>query len=111
MMFFWFMFSFPFPQTINPFTTLTGPQKDISQNPLPITTNGGYFSNAKQSTMNISSNSLFQPSSTILSSSLPSAAAPIHHIPQLLLSKIFCALKKIHTLINHFLLLIIFSLN
>ncbi|CAF1168891.1 unnamed protein product [Rotaria sordida] len=71
--------------------TLAGPQKDISQdshgNPLPTTTNVGYFPNAIQSTMNISSsNPLFQLSSTIISSSLPSAISPIHHIPQLLLT-------------------------
>ncbi|CAF3413177.1 unnamed protein product [Rotaria sp. Silwood1] len=67
-----------------------GPQKDISQDshgsPLPTTANVGYFSNAIQSTMNISSNSLFQPPSTVISSSLPSATSPIHHIPQLLLT-------------------------
>ncbi|CAF4293496.1 unnamed protein product, partial [Rotaria sp. Silwood2] len=69
--------------------TLAGPQKDISQdshgNPLPTTTDVDPFPNAIQSTMNISSNSLFQPSSTSISSSLPSATSPIHHIPQLLL--------------------------
>ncbi|CAF3826727.1 unnamed protein product [Rotaria magnacalcarata] len=71
--------------------TLTGPQKQhIGQNshgtPLPTTTNVDYFPNAIQSTMNISSNSLFQPPSTNMSSSLPSATSPIHHIPQLLLT-------------------------
>ncbi|CAF2410110.1 unnamed protein product [Rotaria sp. Silwood2] len=70
--------------------TLAGPQKDISQdshgNPLPTTTDVDPFPNAIQSTMNISSNSLFQPSSTSISSSLPSATSPIHHIPQLLLT-------------------------
>ncbi|CAF2081940.1 unnamed protein product [Rotaria magnacalcarata] len=68
-----------------------GPQKQhIGQNshgtPLPTTTNVDYFPNAIQSTMNISSNSLFQPPSTNMSSSLPSATSPIHHIPQLLLT-------------------------
>ncbi|CAF4745897.1 unnamed protein product, partial [Rotaria socialis] len=67
-----------------------GPQKHTGQNshgtPLPTTTNVDYFPNAIQSTMNISSNSLFQPLSTNMSSSLPSATSPIHHIPQLLLT-------------------------
>ncbi|CAF0831265.1 unnamed protein product [Adineta steineri] len=75
------------------------PRKDISHDsqslspppsiPIP-TRNVGSFPNAIQSTMNISlspsSNSLYQPLSTVISSSLPSAVSPIHHIPQLLLT-------------------------
>jgi hypothetical protein len=70
--------------------TLTDPQKDSHGNPQTIATNVGYFSNDIQSTINISSNSLFQPSS------LPSTTSPIHHIPQLLLSKISMHFKNLH---------------
>ncbi|CAF1064843.1 unnamed protein product [Adineta ricciae] len=68
-----------------------GPQKDISQDSLPTTTtsNVGTTPTATLSTINISSspssNTLFQPSTTLLSSSLPSAESLILHIPQLLL--------------------------
>ncbi|UJR20939.1 hypothetical protein I4U23_024048 [Adineta vaga] len=69
-----------------------GPQKDICHdshdNTYPTaTTNTGTYPTSILPTINISSslssNTLFQPSVTLLSSSLPSAVSPIHHIPQL----------------------------
>ncbi len=71
--------------------SLTGPQKDISQDSPGISSvPTAYFSNVVQSTMNMSSprstNSLFQQSSPL----------HIHNMPQLLLSKIY--LNKFHIL-------------
>lgn len=87
---------------------LTGPQKDNNQNSsghsLSTMSNAGHFPNALPSTMPIasshSSNSLYQQLTTAISSSLPAATAPIHHIPQSLLSKNFCRTNEKNTCNN-----------
>ena len=78
--------------------SLTDSPTDIRQKsraqPLPPTKNVDYFTPMPPSTMpissSLSSNSLFHSSTNIISTSLPSARPPIHHILPLSLSKILC---------------------
>ena len=73
--------------------SLTDSPADIRQKsraqPLPSAKNMDYFSTMPIPS-SLSSNSLFNPSTNIISTSLPSARPPIHHILPLSLSKILC---------------------